>query len=146
MAAPRPALYAIAVAAACAAPWARGDAVRSGTFEIVAQTVMPHLEENLRYATTRERRCLSEDSLTSVFPVLRHWSLDGCRLRPAGREGDTIRYVLACENPQVATGAAWLEAGAARMVGALEVKMGGKNMTFAQRVEATRKGDCDRSP
>ncbi len=32
-------------------------------YEIVTETAMPHLEENLRYATTREQRCLQESEL-----------------------------------------------------------------------------------
>ena len=125
---------------------AAGEAVQPGVYEITAQTVMPHLEENLRYATTRERRCLRGDPLASVFPVLQHSSLDGCRLGDASRDGDAVRYLLVCDNPQVATGVARLDATPGRIVGTLEVKMGGKNMTFAQRIEATRQGECDRSP
>jgi hypothetical protein len=28
----------------------------------------------------------------------------------------------------------------------LQIKMGGKNMTFSQRIEAKRQGDCDSPP
>lgn len=96
---------------------------------------MPNLEENLRYATTRERRCLSLDDFDSLFPILRHPSLEGCRLDE--------RHRLVCANPQVASGAAWLETAGERIAGALEVKMGGKNMTFSQRIEGVRQRDCD---
>jgi len=125
---------------------AAGEAVAPGVYEITVETVMPHLEENLRYATTRERRCLRDASLASVFPILQHTSLDGCALGQATRDADTIRYLLVCENPQVATGVARLDTEASRIVGTLEVKMGGKNMTFTQRVEATRRAECDANP
>lgn len=69
---------------------------------------MPNLEENLRYATTRERRCLHAH--------------------------------------EPASGAASLEGAPERVTGILEVKMGGKNMTFAQRVEAVRRGECEPAP
>ncbi len=127
----------------CSAVWASDEAVRPGTYDITAQTVMPHLEENLRYATTRERRCLRSHDLPSVFPILRHQSLEGCELGDASRHGDTIRYLLVCKNPHVATGAARLDAGPGRITGILEVKMGGKNMTFSQRVDAARQGNCE---
>jgi hypothetical protein len=104
---------------------------------------MPHLEESLRYATTRERRCLTSDEPSSLFPILQHPSLEGCRLASARRRGDTIRYRLACASPQVATGDARLDAGPGRIAGVLEIKMGGKNMTFAQRVDAVRQGECE---
>jgi uncharacterized protein DUF3617 len=126
----------------CAALWASDEALVPGTYEITARTVMPHLEENLRYATTRERRCLRGEELASVFPILRHHSLEGCKLGAETRSGGTIRYVLACASPQVATGAARLDAAPDRIIGNLEIKMGGKNMTFSQRIDAVRHGDC----
>ena len=96
---------------------------------------MPNLEENLRYATTREQRCVNLDDLDSWFPILRHPSLEGCHLND--------RYRLVCANPQVASGAARLDAAGERIAGTLEVKMGGKNMTFHQRIEAVRLRDCE---
>jgi hypothetical protein len=96
---------------------------------------MPHLEENLRYATTREQRCVNLDDLDSLFPILRHPSLEGCHLDD--------RYRLVCANPQVASGVARLETAGERIAGTLEVKMGGKNMTFSQRVAAVRQRDCE---
>jgi hypothetical protein len=104
---------------------------------------MPHLEESLRYATTLERRCLRADDLSSVFPILRHPSLQGCKLGNERRRGDTLRYHLLCASRQVATGNARLDVGPGRLAGALEIKMGGKNMTFAQRIEAVRQGECE---
>ena len=95
---------------------------------------MPHLEENLRYATTRERRCLRDDDRASLFSILRHPSLEGCALA-----GD----LLVCARPEVATGSVHLDEGPGRISGVLEVKMGGKNMTFEQRVDAMRLGDCE---
>ena len=104
---------------------------------------MPNLEENLRYATTREQRCLQLDEFASLFPILRHPSLAGCRLDDERRRGSSARYRLACASPQVASGAARLDAAGERIVGILEVKMGGKNMTFSQRIEAVRQRDCE---
>ena len=132
----------IAASLFCSAAWASDEAVRPGSYEITAQTVMPHLEESLRYATTRERRCLIGHDLSPLFPILRHESLKGCELGNESRHGDTIRYLLVCRSPQVATGTARLDAGPGRVTGLLEIKMGGKNMTFSQRVEAARQGEC----
>ena len=95
---------------------------------------MPHLEENLRYAVVREQRCLRLDQPASWFPILRHPSLEGCSLDERSR--------LVCANPEVASGAARLETAGGRVAGILEVKMGGKNMTFSQRIEAVRQRDC----
>jgi hypothetical protein len=114
-----------------------------GVYEITARTVMPNLEENLRYATTLEQRCLQLDDLASLFPILRHPSLEGCHLDDERRRGSSIRYRLICASPQVASGAARLDAAGERIAGILEVKMGGKNMTFSQRIEAVRQRDCE---
>jgi hypothetical protein len=138
-----PAALRMAAALLCSAVWASDEAVRPGTYEITAQTVMPHLEESLRYATTRERRCLRSHDLPSVFPILRHESLEGCKLGNESWHGDTIRYLLVCRSPQVATGTARLDAGPGRVTGLLEIKMGGKNMTFSQRIEGVRRGECE---
>ena len=104
---------------------------------------MPHLEENLRYATTREQRCLHLDEFAALFPILRHPSLEGCHLDGERRRGSSVRYRLVCANPQVASGTARLDAAGERIAGILEVKMGGKNMTFSQRIEAVRQRDCE---
>ena len=103
---------------------------------------MPNLEENLRYATTRERRCLRLDDAASLFPILRHPSLEGCHLDDERRRGTSVRYRLVCASAQVASGTARLDAAGERIAGILEVKMGGKNMTFSQRIEAVRQRDC----
>jgi hypothetical protein len=133
----------VAAALLCSAAWASDVAVEPGSYEITAQTVMPHLEENLRYATTRERRCVRDDELAAIFPVLHHESLAGCKLGGERRRSGTITYDLVCENPQVATGTARVDAAAGRIAGVLEVKMGGKNMTFSQRIDGTRRGGCE---
>ena len=133
----------VAASLLCTVAWASGEAVEPGTYEIITQTAMPHLEENLRYATTRERRCLRSDELPTIFPILQHPSLEGCNLNSERRRGGTIRYRLVCASPQVATGTARLDAGRGRVAGVLEIKMGGKNMTFAQRIAAVRQGECE---
>jgi hypothetical protein len=103
---------------------------------------MPNLEENLRYATTHERRCLSHNDLASAFPILTHASLKDCSLTKESRHGDTLSYVLVCSGGHGTTGGAvWLLQGS-RLRGTLNVKLGGKNMTFYQRITATETGEC----
>lgn len=127
----------------CTTACASDQTPQAGSYEIVAETVMPHLEENLRYARIQERRCLRRDELSSIFPVLHHPSFDGCRLGNESRSGGAVRYALVCENTQVATGTARLNTRPDRIVGILEIKMGGKNMTFSQHIEAVRQGACE---
>jgi hypothetical protein len=127
--------------ASSAEPFAREP--RTGVYEIDVKTLMPHLEENLRYSNSRERRCVLQGDASSLFPILNHRSLSGCKLDGATRRDDAIVFQLNCDKPTVATGAARLQTNADTMIGELNVKMGGKNMTFSQRVEARRRADCE---
>jgi len=129
-----------------AAAWTQSAAVPPGIYEISAQTLMPHLEENLRYARTLERRCIRHHAATDFFPILRQQSLNGCKLAAGNRRGDAIYYPLVCDGSNGTTGTAQVHADADRVKGVLEIKMGGKNMTFSQRIAAKREGACDSQP
>lgn len=121
---------------------AAGESLPSGEYEISAQIVMPNLEDNLRYTQRHERRCIRADEWPQVFATLRHESFAGCTLGRAVPRGDAVQYPLSCESAEVASGAARLTVLAGRVDGELKVKMGGKNMTFSERVSAVRVGDC----
>ena len=113
-------------------------------YEVTTETRMPHLEENLRYSTTQERRCVAQpESLATAFPILNHVSLKGCHLRDESRQGNTVTYLLACEGGHGTTGHATWELSNHQMTGTLHVKLGGKNMTFYQRVTAIPVGRCE---
>jgi Protein of unknown function (DUF3617) len=114
-------------------------------YEVITETGMPHLEENLRYAVTRERRCLTEEDLASAFPILKSASLADCGLRHESRHGDAISYLLVCDGGHGTTGSASWRVSERLMVGTLNVKLGGKNMTFFQRVTAKPVGQCPRN-
>jgi len=102
---------------------------------------MRHLEENLRYATTRETSCLTGfDPL--AFPMLKHEALQGCHLEYEKHRDETISYLLTCVGPQGAIGDAIWQIDGNQIRGTLTVKLGGKNMTFYQRITATQVGDC----
>jgi hypothetical protein len=112
-------------------------------YEVTTETSMPHLEENLRYATTTEKRCLTNpEPLSAAFPVLQHVSLKNCRLEQETRDSSTVSYVLVCDGGHGTTGTATWELGERRMTGTLQVKLGGKNMTFSQRVTAITLRKC----
>ena len=113
--------------------------IRPGVYEIDVETLMPHLEENLRYAHIRLYRCLRREDLPLLFPVLEHKSLAGCRLDGVGRDE---AFQLVCENRATATGRAHLKVTGDTVFGELNVKMGGKNMTFSQRVDARWQTSC----
>lgn len=116
--------------------------VPSGVYRLTTETVLPHLEESLRYATTVTARCLGTQEVSSLFPLLRHEAFAGCDLADGNFVGAQSVYRLSCANPQAATGTATLSADGATFTGVLEIKMGGKNMTLSQRVRGPRVGAC----
>jgi hypothetical protein len=124
------------------APARAADAPPVRLYEITTETGMPHLEENLRYAITHEERCLSEEQLFVGFPVLNHVALRDCTLSPEGRNAEAVSYLLACNGGHGTTGHALWRLDEAQLRGRLDVKLGGKNMTFYQRVTARPLGAC----
>jgi Protein of unknown function (DUF3617) len=125
-----------------APPAAASDAMLPGVYDVVTETGMPHLEENLRYATTRTKRCLGPQDLATVFPILTDPSMQGCKLVQNSRDVQAVSYVLSCEDKNATTGAAQWHLGASQISGTLNVKLAGKNMTFYQRITAQRVGKC----
>jgi hypothetical protein len=111
-------------------------------YEVITETGMPHLEENLRYATTRENRCLTDEELASSFPILKSASLADCKLQRKRRDAQLNIYLLVCNGGHGTTGNASWRVGEQLIVGQLDVKLGGKNMTFFQRVTAKPLGQC----
>jgi hypothetical protein len=111
-------------------------------YEVTTETGMPHLEENLRYTITRQQRCLAHEPFASAFPILSHPALAGCRLEGEARQGDTVSLQLTCPAGHGASGRALWQLGGPQILGTLDVKLGGKNMTFYQRVTAVPVGPC----
>jgi hypothetical protein len=119
--------------------------VPPGEYDLTTQTVLPHLEEALRYARTRTRQCLREPDATIIFPLLQHRAFSGCSLVPSTEANDGLRFTLQCTNPEAASGSAVFEVGASYVSAVLELKMGGKNMTLSQRLYGPRVGPCSES-
>jgi hypothetical protein len=122
------------------------DIAGAQIYQVQTELGMPHLEENLRYATTHERRCLTQEQLERLFPALDYPSLAGCHLVDKKREGDTVSFALACAAGHGTTGNVVWKMGHYKATGTLNVKLGGKNMTFFERVTARPLGTCAASP
>jgi hypothetical protein len=114
-------------------------------YDVTTETGMPHLEENLRYSITHEKRCLTEEDFSRVFPVLAHPALAGCRLALKSRTDEQLAYRLTCAAGNRTTGQSLWELDEHHVVGTLYVKLGGKNMTFYQRVTGVVVAACPRS-
>jgi hypothetical protein len=131
-----------AVVGVCASALASMISVEPGLYELTAETVLPHLEENLRYATTHSRQCLGTQEASALFPILRHEAFAGCTLVHASSSETEAHFSLRCDNPQAATGAAEFALQSGGFQAVLYLKMGGKNMTLSQRLSAPRLGAC----
>ena len=118
------------------------EVLPTGLYQITTEIGMPHLDENLRYATMREKQCLDHQELSSLFPILHHNAFTGCKLDQEYRHGKTVSYVLICEEAHGMSGGAQWQLGGAEIHGTLEVKLGGKNMTLYQRVTAKLLSEC----
>jgi hypothetical protein len=113
-------------------------------YELTTETGMPHLEENLRYTIIHEKHCLAQRELFTAFPILHHPALQGCRLDTETRQDDILSYQLVCEGGHGTTGKAIWHLDGHPIRGTLDVKLGGKNMTFYQRITALSLGQCAR--
>ena len=124
-----------------------GPAVRAADsprlYEIATETMMPHLEDNLRYATTTRRECLDEAALHRAFPILTHWSMTDCTLGPQTPGEAGVTLPLACTGGHGASGGALWQRDSIPMQGRLDVRLGGKNMTFYQRLIVKPLGECE---
>ena len=135
--------WCIAAAALGLLPPSSAQADQSWLYEVVIETGMPNLEENLRYATTKSKQCFNDSELAHSFSALRHHALRGCELERASHLSDGSSYALTCKGSTETHGNATWSVTSERKVGTLRVKLGGKNMTFFQRVSARVLGSCE---
>ena len=113
---------------------------RAGHYDIKSTTVMPHLDE-MRRNIKQEQICVPKLDVIYLFPVLQNAAFTGCRARKLPSD-DGERYDLDCPGPNGAAGSMTIKAHQQILRGQLETKMGGKNMTFSQFIEAKRMGPC----
>lgn len=111
-------------------------------YEVITETGMPHLEENLRYATRVEHRCTDVHELMTSFWMLGHVSLQDCKLVEVSEEPEVARFQLNCSGGHGTTGRARWDFSPSVATGTLQVRLGGKNMTFYQRITARALGKC----
>ena len=111
-------------------------------YEMSTHTGMPHLDENLRYAVVTQQRCLDPQDLSGVFWMLGDVSLQDCKLVKVLDEPPRAVYALRCSGGHGTSGEAHWELAQNTLSGVLNVRLGGKNMTFYQRITARLVGAC----
>jgi hypothetical protein len=103
-------------------------------YDVHLETIMPHLEDNLRYADTEQTQCITRSQLHASFPILAHPALSSCRLGPERFENDSWVSDLLCSPDHGTRGTAVWQSRDDGEIGELKVRLGGKNMTFSQRL------------
>ena len=126
---------------------ATNNSIVNGLYRIESRLIMPNLAENLRYARQAESHCLQSESLPTLqysllLPILRHVSLTDCQLQPYRIQPKSIDLNLLCQGEKSATGVARIYVTGDLIRSNLDVRMGGKNMTFSQNSTAVRQSDC----
>lgn len=111
-------------------------------YDLTIEIGMPHLDENLRYATTREMRCLNTRDLTRAFPILSDVSLQDCSLALSEQRPDGAVYNLQCTGGHGTMGNANWKFDGPTIAGTMSVRLGGKNMIFHQRMTGRLIGPC----
>ncbi len=127
----------------CASALASSIHLNPGTYEITVETLLPNLEENLRYTNTHYRKCFGTQDVTTLFPILHLETFTCCVLVNNQALGDQLEFTLNCKNMEAATETARMSVHADSINGVINIKMGGKNMTFTQRIKGTRLGVCE---
>ena len=138
----RSVVYSLLLSALCCAPAAQAQPFAPRLYEVATETALPHLEENLRYATTHSKVCIGRAQLATAFPILQHDALKGCKLDHERSAASSVHLRLSCEAGNSTTGVAEWEVDELGIRGTLDVKLGGKNMTFYQRISGRPVGDC----
>lgn len=126
------------VAAPAASPPNAGPA----RYRLRTETSMPNLDENLRYATRNEERCLDPADLSTQFWMTDDSALTDCHLEKARQDATAADYELICRGKHGAEGHARWTFDGPRISGVLDLRLGGKNMTLTQRITGERIGDC----
>ncbi len=114
-----------------------------GLYSVKTEIVMPHLGESLRYATTEAQQCFDQEAVFGLFPILSEPTFVGCKFVRKKNDSTRDEFNLVCSNPTAATGMARFHIGEATFRATLDVKMGGKNMKFSQRISGYLVGACN---
>ena len=118
------------------------DAPTRRMYRMSTHTGMPNLDENLRYAVVTEQRCLDPNDLSAAFWMLDDVSLRDCKLAKLSQAPSRASYALQCSGGHGTSGDALWEFTPQLLTGVMNVRLGGKNMTFYQRITARQVGDC----
>ena len=123
--------------------------IPAGEYELIANVVLPNLQDHLTGSETRQKRCLHQQPASDLFPLLKHPSFTGCTLKngtskkQANNNIKNYNFQLICINNDAATGTASILVEQGQFSAQLNVKMGAKNMTMTQNLVAKKISGCE---
>jgi len=123
----------------------RDRGILDGAYAIESQMVLPHMEE-MRRIYKSAHACIRNSDAAQLFPVFHQRAFTGCTLALARQEITERYYVLECNGVNGPTGTATLTLFSGdpdRIKGEFAAKIGGKNMTFFQYIDARKSGRCE---
>jgi len=119
-----------------------------GKYEITANMSLPHIADILTGSKTIQVSCLHKQNAGELFPILQHPSFADCSLKEGFSNGQDSKnsmlytFHLYCENTYAASGTAEFSVGQNNFSARLSIKMGAKNMTMTQHLDAKRITEC----
>ena len=119
----------------------KANEINAGSYQLETRMLLPHLEEMRRTVTTKIR-CINENDIHALFPILMQPGMAGCRLVKGRSTNQQTTYSLKCPGKNAAEGTALLRKTENGVSAELNAKMGGKNMTFSQFSKAELLGRC----
>lgn len=124
-----------------------GGVLRPGSYEIVVNLDLPHLEG--MGASRTVQICIMDGgvSTTHGLAVLSENNpLGKCPASNVVTEGGTLTFEVHCAGKNAAQGNARYNLLGEAFDGRIDMKMGGKNMTMGETQKGKRMGDCPSTP
>lgn len=125
----------------------QGGVLRPGSYEIVVNLDLPHLEG--MGASKTVQVCITDGgvSTTHGLAVLSENNpLGRCPASNVVTEGGALTFEVHCEGKNAAEGYARYTLRGDAFEGRIDMKMGGKNMTMSETQKGKRVGDCPSTP
>ena len=133
------ALFAIPTAASA------GDTVlEPGEYEVEIRLELPHVMDMEVQRTAKV--CISNSAPYGIVALSENNPLARCPASNVKQSVDELTFDLVCEGHNQAIAWAKFRLWPDRFAGAIDMKMGGKNMTMTERQAGRRIGPCNEEP
>lgn len=115
-----------------------------GEYEVEMRLELPHVED--MNAQKRVKVCITDGGTHGIAVLSENNPLARCPASNIKQSDDELAFDLVCEGHNQAIAKAKFQLWPDRFAGAIDMKMGGKNMTMTERQSGRRVGDCKAPP